>query len=170
MGADCFARRYVTFPYHPVEIEAEDISLAWGTPKPLTPALRLFREAISSSNPYYRVLCLYRVREVLERVRGANDHALLRRGVTPVRPKRRVPDNDITRALLPELIGKRLGDFLEHVRKAYRIPVAHFTLDEYERMILDPADIRIDHRIDYTNAVLLDMTKEMISDELDLMK
>jgi hypothetical protein len=170
VGADRFLRRYVTLPYHPVEIEEEDIVDAFTIPLPLFPALRLFREAISSSNPYYRLLCLYRVREAIERVRKTNDHTLIAQGVTPYRPVRRIPDNDLTQCFIPTLIGKRFGAFLDYVYETYRIPIAHFTPDEYERMLLDPADVRVDHRVDYTNAVLILVIKQMISDEVDLMK
>jgi hypothetical protein len=170
VGQDRFLRRYLTFSYSPVEIEEEDITLATSIPKPLAPALRLFREAINSSKPHYRLLCLYRVREVLDRVRNANTQALIQKGIQPRRPVRKVPDNDLTRAFFPGLIGKRFAAFLDYVRENYRIPVAHFELDEYERMILDPADVRVDHRVDYTNAVLIQIVKRMISDEIDLMK
>jgi hypothetical protein len=34
--------------------------------------------------------------------------------------------------------------------------------------VLDPADVRIDHRIDFTNAVLLPVVAEMIRDEAAL--
>ena len=170
VGTDRFLRRYMTLPYKPIDIEEDDISVAFTIPRSIVPALRLFREAISSSNPYYRLLCLYRVREVIEKVRGANDHALMAQSVTPDRPVRRIPDNDLTQGFFPTLIGKRFGAFLDHVRATCRIPIAHFTLDEYERMLLDPADVRVDHRVDYTNSVLILIIKQMISDEIDLMK
>lgn len=163
-----FLRRYLTIPYSPVEIESEDIESAMSIPKPLAPALRLFREAINSSKPHYRLLCLYRVREVMNNVQSSNNQTLIDKGLEPERPVNRVPNNDLTRAFFPDLIGKRFGAFLDYVRKNYRLPVAHFAIDEYERMILDPANVRVDHRIDYTNAVLIQIIKQMINDEINL--
>ena len=33
------------------------------------------------------------------------------------------------------------------------------------KLVLEPADVRIDHRIDFTNAALLPVVAEMIRDE-----
>jgi hypothetical protein len=55
------------------------------------------------------------------------------------------------------------------VRSAYRLAVAHGNLDEYFKLVLDPANVSIDHRIDFTNAVLMSVVAEMIQDERDLM-
>jgi RIO-like serine/threonine protein kinase len=63
-----------------------------------------------------------------------------------------------------------VGAFLEHVEKEYRLGIAHGNLDEYFNVVLDPADVRIDHRIDFTNAVLAPVIAEMIRDEASTIK
>ena len=79
-----------------------------------------------------------------------------------------MPDVELTREYFPDLIGKKFGAFLDYVREHYRIPVAHLTFDEFDRMVLDPAYTKSDHRIDFTNAALQAVIREMIQDEWDL--
>jgi hypothetical protein len=55
------------------------------------------------------------------------------------------------------------------VRAEYRLAVAHSNLNEYFNLVLDPANVRTDHRIDFTNAVLILVVAEMIQDEIDFM-
>jgi hypothetical protein len=164
-----YLRRYLTFPYTAVDVEEVDFSRAVREPHGLRPCLRLFREAISSSKPHYRLLCLYRIRELLERLQAANNKKLLRSGKSPSRPVRRIPDNDLTRRYFPSLIGKKARAFLDHVRQEYRLPVAHVSLTQSERLVLDPADVRTDHRVDYTNALLIQVVAQLIQDERSLM-
>ena len=110
---------------------------------------------MSSSRPPYRLLCLYRIREVVEKVRAETDREILARGGVPTRPVRVLPANELTRFYFPQFVGKKVGAFLDHVRSEYRLAIAHGNLDEYFKLVLDPADARIDHRIDFTNAALL---------------
>ena len=42
-------------------------------------------------------------------------------------------------------------------------------MDEYFKLVLDPAIVGVDHRIDSTNAVLMPVIAEMIQDEIDFM-
>ena len=170
VGNDRFLRRYLLLPYKPSQLHAEDINAATTVPDLLRPALRLFREGLNSSNPLYRFLCLYRVREALESARRKNDEKLIREGKTPTRVVRRVPDNELTREYFPDLVGKKLNAFLDHVYHAYRIPVAHVSFDDFDRMVLDPADVRVNHRVDYTNSVLIEIAGQMIEDEWKLMR
>ncbi len=165
-------RRYMTMPFvSEVDLEEPDLTLAPSIPKGLVPPLRLFREAISSSKPHYRLLCFYRAWEgALQRLQAKNNEALKSRGIVPERPKRRIPDIELTREYFPDLIGEKFAVFLDHVRKHYRIPVAHLNFDEFDRMVLDPAYTKSDHRIDFTNAALQDIIRQMIQDEWDLMK
>jgi len=51
----------------------------------------------------------------------------------------------------------------------YRIPIAHFNLDEYEKMLLDPAHSKTDHELDTVNSVLVKVIPEMIKNEWDFM-
>lgn len=164
-------RRYMTFPYTiPVDVDERDIASAPRIPPGLGPCLRLFREGISSTRPHYRLLCLYRVWEGIKKLTRVNKKTLLARGITPRRPNQKVPDNELTREYFPNLVGKKIGAFLDHVRSNFRIPVAHLKLDDYERMLLDPASVRVDHRIDYTNAVLIHVVRRVIEDEWKLME
>lgn len=165
-------RRYMTMPFvSEVDLEEPDLTLAASIPKGLVPALRLFREAISSSKPHYRLLCFYRAWEgALIRLKEKNNEAMKSRGIRPKRPKRQIPNNDLTQKYFPDLIGKTLTVFLDHVREHYRIPVAHLTFDEFDRMVLDPAYTKSDHQIDFTNAALQAVIRQMIQDEWDLMK
>jgi hypothetical protein len=164
-----YQRRYVTLPYGSRQLTADNLTEATTVPLRLKAALRLFRESLNSSKPHYRLLCLYRVREVVESVRRENDQDILARGMKPDRPSQVLPDNELTRCYFPTYIGKKVGAFLDHVRTAYRLAVAHGNLDEYFKLVLDPANVRVDHRIDFTNAVLMSVVAEMIQDERDLM-
>jgi hypothetical protein len=164
-----YQRRYVTLPYGSRQLTVDDLTEARTVPPRLKAAFRLFRESLNSSKPHYRLLCLYRVREVVESVRHENDRDILAYGMKPDRPSRVLPDNELTRCYFPTYVGKKIGAFLDHVRSAYRLAVAHGNLDEYFKLVLDPANVSIDHRIDFTNAVLMSVVAEMIQDEIDLM-
>ena len=87
----------------------------------------------------------------------------------PNRPARVLQSNTLTNRYFSNLVGKRVGNFLDHVRTEYRLAVAHGVLDEISRLVLDPANIRIDHRIDFTNAALEPVIAEMIEDEIAFM-
>ncbi|MDC4203481.1 MAG: hypothetical protein MPW14_16635 [Candidatus Manganitrophus sp.] len=160
-------RRYVTLPYGHRQLNTQDIAQTITILSRLRAALRLFREGLSSNKPHYRLLCLYRVREVLESVRRQNDQEVIARGGTPDRPSRVLPDNKLTRSYFPNHIGKKVGSFLDHVRSDYRLPVAHGNMDEYFKLILDPANVQVEHRVDYTNAALIPVIAELIKDEID---
>jgi hypothetical protein len=164
-----YSRLYTTFPYEPRELTPDDLTKVTTVPLRLKAALRLFREGLNASSPHYRLLCLYRVREVIEKVRRENNQDVLAHGMRPYRPKRSLPDNELTRHYFPTYVGKKLGDFLDYVREAYRLAVAHGNLDEYFKLVLDPAIVSVDHRIDSTNAVLMPVITEMIQDEINFM-
>lgn len=157
--------RYTTFPYGQHALTGDDIKNAQNIPPRLRGAVRLFREGLSSGRPPYRLLCLYRVREVVEKVRAENDREIVARGGVPNRPVRVFPTNELTQFYFPQFVGKKVGAFLDYVRSEYRLAIAHGNLDEYFKVVLDPADVRIDHRIDFTNAALLPVVAEMIRDE-----
>lgn len=163
-------RRYVTFPYGSRRLTASDFTEAATIPLRLKPALRLFREGLSSSKPHYRLLCLYRAREVTEKIRCQNDTDVLARGVKPEREPRVFPGNELTKCYFPTFIGKKVGAFLDHVRSTYRPDIAHANLNEYFKLILDPADVRTDHRVDFTNAALMPLIADMIRDEIGFMR
>lgn len=160
-----YHRRYLTLPYRQQTLTEADLKEAQNIPPQLRGAIRLFREGVSSSRPPYRLLCLYRVREVIEKVRAETNREILARGGTPSRPVRVLPTNELTQFYFPQFVGKKVSAFLDHVRSEYRLAIAHGNLDEYFKLVLDPADVRVDHRIDFTNAALLPVVAEMIRDE-----
>jgi hypothetical protein len=160
-----FHRRYLTLPHCQRILTETDLTEAQNFPPRLRGAIRLFREAVSSNRPPYRLLCLYRIREVIEKIRAETDREVLARGGTPTRPVRVLPENELTQFYFPQFVGKKVGAFLDHVRSEYRLAIAHGDLDDYFKLVLDPVDVRIDHRIDFTNAALLPIVAEMIRDE-----
>ena len=163
--------RYVTFPYTSiVDLEGKDILMAVNIPRELTPCLRLFREAINSTSPHYRLLCLYRVREGLKKIQSLNAKKLKDQGIKFEKKSLKIPENDLTKQYFPGLIGKNYNEFFEHVYKEYRNSIAHLSCDNYENMMLDPASVRTDHRIDYTNALLIMTIRHMIELEWRFMK
>ena len=164
-----FIREYRTFSYPSRELTPENIDQATAIPASIKPALPLFREGTSSTRPPYRLLCLYRVREIITKVRQDNDKKVLANTIKPDRPSRLLMDNNLTRQYFRTYVGKKVGAFLDHVRSEFRLAIAHGELDEISRLILDPADVRIDHRIDFTNAALEPVIAEMIEDEIAFM-
>jgi hypothetical protein len=164
-----YHRRYVTLPYGSRQLTADNLTEAVTIPPRLKAPLRLFRESLNSSKPHYRLLCLYRAWEVIEKVRRENDRDILAHGTKPDRPRRVFLDNELTRRYFPTYVEKKISDFLDHVRSAYRLDVAHGNLDEYFKLALDPANVNFDHRIDFTNVALMSVVAEMIQDERDLM-
>lgn len=165
-----FHRRYLTLPYGQHVLENADFEEAQNIPERLRGAARLFREGISSSRPPYRLLCLYRACEIVDKVRAETNREILERGDKPTRPIRTLPTNELTQCYFPQFVGKKVGAFLEHVGKEFRLSIAHGNLDAYFNVVLDPADVRIDHRIDFTNAALAPVVAEMIRDEADVIK
>jgi hypothetical protein len=140
-----FHRRYITLPYGQHTLAEADLEVAQKFPARLRGAIRLFREGVSSNRPPYRLLCLYRIREVVEKVRAETDREILARDGTPTRSIRILPDNELTRFYFPQFIGKKVGAFLDHVRSEYRLPIAHGNLDDYFKLkVLDPGDVRIE--------------------------
>lgn len=102
-----FHRRYCTLPYGQHTLTEVDLKEAQNFPPRLRGAIRLFREGVSSSRPPYRLLCLYRIREVLEKVRAETDREIHARGGTPTRPVRVLPANELTQFYFPQFVGKK---------------------------------------------------------------
>jgi hypothetical protein len=163
-------RRYLTLPYGSRQLTANDFTDATTIPWRMRPALRLFREALNSSKPHYRLLCLYRAWEATKKARSENDASIISKGHTPERERRVCPENELMRQYFPAFIGKKVAVFLDHVRDTYRLNIAHANMGEYFKLVLDPANVRTDHRIDFTNAVLMSVMAEMIQDEIGFMR
>jgi len=166
---DTFRRRYITCPYSQREFKPNDLTQATTVPHRLKPALRLFREGLSSSRPPYRLLCLYKVREIVLPLQKANNKKVLAQRMKLDRPARVMTDNELNQQYFPTYVGKKVGAFLDYVRSEYRLSVAHGNLDDYFKLVLDPAEVRIDHRLDFTNAALMPVISELIHDEIDFM-
>jgi hypothetical protein len=104
-----YHRRYLTLPYGQHTLTEADLKEAQNIPLRLRGAVRLFREGVSSSRPPYRLLCLYRVREVIEKVRTETDREILARGGTPTRPVQVLPANELTQFYFPRPCSKRIS-------------------------------------------------------------
>lgn len=168
-------RAFTTMPYMAVDLETCDIITINNIPRVFHPCLALYREAINTCNPYYRLLCLYRICERLEEIQGDNAKKL--KGDTSFkRSSIDIPDNGLTRQFFPSFIGRSLKHFLrEHVKDTYRNHIAHFTLrkgsvDANGNMLLPPADNKINSIVEATNTVLLDAVNMAIKEEIDIMK
>jgi len=164
--------KYLTLSYKKnVDLEEEDLLALSRTPKSLLPLLRLFREAVNSTIPAYRLLCLYRVKEGLfNTVRGENNkRAKAIRGTVQKRPKRRIPDTELARKDLPNYIGKPFNNFLDLVQELYRNNIAHLNFDEYARIFFDPSISKDQSRIDRVNTVLIGVIQLLILDEWKFM-
>jgi hypothetical protein len=171
LETEVLLRRYVTIPYFvTVDLEEKDIIMAADIPKVLEPCLRLFREAINSTSPHYRLLCLYRVKEGLKLIQDSNAQKMKERGAKIKRTSLKVPKNNLTCHYFPNMIGKSVNVFFDHVYQNYRNQIAHLKNGNYENMLLDPADVRTDHRIDYINAILIIIIRQMIENEWNFMK
>jgi len=162
-------KKYITQPYSVRKITEHTLQETSKTPKMLIPLLRLYREAINSSKVHYKLLCLYRLREGLEKVKMKNNIVMKDMGVEISRPIRYVSSNDLTKKFFPELIGKKIGAFLDHIRTRFRVNIAHFNFNEFDQLMLDPALTSIVHLIDAANVVLEMQMHQSIQDEWALM-
>jgi len=168
-------RSYTTMPYMPVELDVDDIITVNYIPQVLRPCLTLYREAINSCNPYYRLLCLFRISERLREIQTENVMKL-KQDLSFKRPSITIPDNDLTRIFFKRFIGKSLNNFLEnHVKTEYRNNISHLGLrkdsfDAYGNMKLPPADNKINSSVEATNAVLIDVINVAIKEEITVMK
>jgi len=164
-------RRYATVPYTAnKDLDVHDFEFATRIPKSLKPILRIYREAINSSNPHYRFLCLYRMHEGLQKIQTRNNEEVVAKGNQPKRTRLRVPDNELTKKYFQSLVGKKFNAFLDYVRTKYRINIAHLNFDDFDRMLLDPSEVENVHRIDCTNAVLEQMMRQSVINELSFMQ
>jgi hypothetical protein len=168
-------RSIVTLPYSAVEITSDDIIAINNVPQVLHPCLALYREAINSCNPYYRLLCLYRISERLREIQAENMKILNQVSTFKRRPIV-IPNNKITNTFFAKFIGKSLNHFLEnHVRIEYRNNIAHLgfkkgNFDANGNMKLPAADNMINTSVAATNAVLIEVINEAIKEEINIMK
>ncbi len=163
--------RFITIPYFPITLERkEDFYVARDIPSELRPYLRIFREALNSTNSHYRLLCLYRITERLKILQNHNSIKLKQRGVHIDRSSLIVPENHLTKTWFPMYSGKKIGSFLKHVENTYRNHIAHLNIEELDNIVLDPMSVKTDHNLEYTNMVLMQIVQQMIENEWMFMK
>jgi hypothetical protein len=168
-------RSIVILPYSAVEFTSEDIIAISNLPKIVHPCLALYREAINSCNPYYRLLCLYRISERLREIQSENTKKL-KRDSSFKRRSLVIPDNDLTNTFFNKYIGKSLNHFLEnHVRPEYRNNISHLgfgkgSFNANGNMKLPAADNMVDSSVGATNAVLIEAINEAIREEIKIIK
>lgn len=165
-------RKYVVFPYKSkVDLDAQLLS-GWLTiPQPLVSLLRLFREATNATNPYYRMLCLYRVGEGLRKaIRPQNNQKMKQRELVKKRPKQRIPENEFTKASFPDWIGRPVEDFLDHVEHNFRKYIAHLIVDESLNWVPDPGTTLHAHQTDQINSMLVSIIRQLVVDEWTFMQ
>lgn len=156
---------YVVLPYvQKAQLDAQLLSGIGNVPKLLVPLLRLFREAVNSTNPYYRLLCLYRVGEGLEKVRSLNNQNVKNLESPRKRPKQRIPENEFTRQYFKEWIGKSMHDYLDHVEHNFRNNIAHLIIDESLKLIYDEWTFVKENGIDGISAKVDLPDKQVIQD------
>jgi hypothetical protein len=175
-NVETMLRSYSTMPYLAVELDIDQLEVINDIPRAFRPCLTLYREAINSCNPYYRLLCLYKISERLKEIQTHNMTELLNKDPGFKRSRIVIPDNELTRLYFEPYIGKNLNHFLvNHVRAAYRNNIAHFSLskgsfDAEGNMILPPADNKINTIVEATNTVLVDRINVAIKEEIEIMK
>lgn len=108
--------------------------------------------------------------EGLQKIQTRNNEEVVAKGTRPQRKRLNVPDNELTRRYFSSLVGKKFNAFIDYVRKEYRINIAHFNFDDFDRLLLDLGEIKDIHKIDYTNAVLEQMMRQSVIDELKFMQ
>lgn len=96
----------------------------------MKPIYALYREAMNSPSPYYRVLCFHKI---MEGLLGVLKYSLRKRARSAAcelpRIKDVVPDHADFPAGLREHVGTPLKDFYDNfLSKQYRDAMAHFTL------------------------------------------
>jgi hypothetical protein len=164
-------RVFLSIPYK-TQVQLNEQLLMGGikTPKLLVPLLRLFREAINSTNAYYRMLCLYRIGEGLKGVRAENNQQVKEKDSVRKRPRQRIPENEFTKEHFSIWIGKPVDDFLTHVEHNFRKYVAHLIIDESFNWVPDPGTTMHAQETDKINGMLVSIVRQLIVDEWTFMQ
>jgi len=100
----------------------------------LIPVYALYREALNSSSPYYRVLCFFKI---MEGLLGPLEKSLAEKakesGGTYEIPQACVPDHPDIADALRHLVGKQIKHVRKtFLRKEFRNAMAHFVVDDYK--------------------------------------
>jgi hypothetical protein len=134
------------------------------------PYLALLREAATSSSPFYRLLCAYRVYEGTNLIRRTLSELAQKLNVTDRLPSDPVvdPSDLVSRGLSEELCKgiKRAKDVFDALRDQ-RDGVAHFLLEGDERSgHVYVSDARMIRMYDVLARILLDLSARVVSDLL----
>jgi hypothetical protein len=168
-------RLCATMAYSAVELKIDDVMAINDIPQVFHPCLAIYREAINSCNPYYRLLCLCRIGERLIEIQRDNMKRLKNESGFK-RSRITIPENELTKLFFGQYVGKNLNHFLDkHVKPEYRNNIAHFSLekgsfDANGKMLLPPADNKINTIAEATNTVLIDVINMAIREEIEIMK
>lgn len=163
-----FVGKYANVDYLEVDLEEDSIFASFNMARELHPCLRLFREAINSTNPHYRLLCLYRIREYVDTLHKRNMEILKARGELDLRVEPvLVPDDPLSQRFIPQFINKDVTEFFNYVYTNYRIPIAHAnpSLDDYQNLILDPAFSKTDHKVQLVNYIFIQIMPKWMERE-----
>jgi hypothetical protein len=163
--------RLVIMPYRrTADLLENDVRKAFSTPNVLVPLLRLLREARNSPNPYYQLLCLFRIYEGLKKKIRADNYKKIGNRPQYSKPKRRIPENEFTREYFPKWIGRPYDEFFDWVEHNFRDSVAHLVRKNPKAQAPDPASIRHAVMTDQINCMQISMLRILILDEWEFMK
>jgi hypothetical protein len=163
----------MVIPYKQVvQIKEEDINNLSQIPSPLILLLRTFREAVNSTNPAYQLLCLWGIYERLKnKIRNENYQKLGGKANVKYRkPKRRVPDNELTRSRFARWIGKPYEEFLDFIENNFRDNIAHLVRKDPKAVGRDYALVQPAIETDQINCMQMSMIQQLILDEWRFMK
>jgi hypothetical protein len=165
-------RMLLVVPYNSkVEVDEQLLSGVLMIPPLLVPLFRLFREATNSTNPYYRMLCLYRIGEGLRRaIRPRNNQKVKESELAQKRPKQRIPKNEFTKTSFAKWIGRPVDDFLDHVEHNFRKYIAHLIVNESLNWVPDPGTTRNANETDLINSMLFSIIRQLMVDEWTFMQ
>jgi hypothetical protein len=88
-------------------------------------AFGIYREGLNSTNPFYALLCFYRVAEGVIAYRARQSSYAVAHGVDPTRPTAVVEDLDEISKDFPDVVGWKCSRASTWLGMNYRVPVAH---------------------------------------------
>lgn len=91
----------------------------------LRAAFSLYREGLNSTNPYYSLLCFYRVASGCNQYYGRVNALRRARGLDPRAEQCTFEDIDGVAIDFPDWIGRSCGYVTDELTRKYRVPVAH---------------------------------------------
>lgn len=136
----------------------------------MRPIYALYREGVSTANPFYQFLCFYKVMEGIRKLRsGLHKDIALQKGTSLSRPKETL--NGLGEEQLPTwkaLRGKSFSDVFDYLSQNERVSVAHFLLDGAD-LGPSPDDAPLRLHLMQVNPVARRMCRIMIDHEADFL-